>query len=298
MNLISAEDISKEDLEVLMLEVDTVKYASPIRGKIVATLFFEPSTRTRLSFQAAVAKLGGSTIDLGGAEACSVAKGESFKHTIQTVAELADAIVVRHPKNGSAAEAAKVSKVPVINAGDGYNEHPTQALLDVYTMRYWFPDWWKEKTPLTVCLSGDIKHSRTAHSLITLLRHKNTTVILHDRKENLDYREWPGCLKIQDREKVLGITDVLYLIRPQKERWGCHSEQMNHSCWDNIVESRDLAAMKEDAILMHPLPATHELTEIAEKDKRCVVWQQVQHGLLVRMALLRRILTPIEQLPI
>lgn len=290
-NLISTDQFSKDDLDLFVREVDGVKGAipcNPLNNKIVATLFFEPSTRTKTSFHAAIKKLGGDYIDLD-ADTCSIAKGESLKHTIRTASELTDAIIMRHSQNGAVQEAAEISKVPIINAGDGDNEHPTQALLDIYTMRYWFPYWWNGGGNITVTFSGDVRHSRAAHSLIRLLRAKGgVRIFLHGLAYQDRDRDWPGCNLVENRDDVLPHTDVLYLIRPQRERWSNNTWTTFH--YDsNKVCQKDLDILKGDAIIMHPLPANEELTEEAESDKRCVIWQQVQNGLLVRMTLLRRI---------
>lgn len=261
-------------------------FISNLNDKLLAVVRNEPSTRTRLSFEAAVKRMGGDVLNVNLASS-SEKKGETFQDTIKTVSQYCDGIIVRHSRNGAAEEAASVASVPVINAGDGSGEHPTQALLDLFTI-------WTEKGQidgLKVLISGDVKHSRTTHSLLGLLRHFDVQVWT-DAPAAMPIPEeytqgWGERLKeCVVRKLALPEADVLYLVRPQKERWG-----LDRTLWYSTMHAdRDvLDLLSPQAVIMHPLPKTDELPHEAEQDPRCVIWKQVFNGLPVRIALLDQI---------
>ena len=263
-----------------------------LKGKILATLFFEPSTRTRLSFEAAMQRLGGGVISMASAESSSVAKGETVADTAMTVAQYADAIVIRHPRIGSAKEAAEAADIPVINAGDGAGQHPTQALLDIYTIS-------KELGSLKnlkISLVGDLKNGRTVHALVEILS-------LYGAKL---YFVSPGLLKMPDeitaRLKSKGVeivetedlayaasqTDLVYMTRIQKERFSdlAEYERVKGSC---VVDGKFLAALKKDLTVMHPLPRVDEIHTEVDSYAGAAYFRQVRNGVSIRMALLAMI---------
>jgi aspartate carbamoyltransferase catalytic subunit len=263
-----------------------------LKGKILATLFFEPSTRTRLSFEAAMQRLGGGVISMASAESSSVAKGETVADTAMTVAQYADAIVIRHPRIGSAKEAAEAADIPVINAGDGAGQHPTQALLDIYTIS-------KELGSLKnlkISLVGDLKNGRTVHALVEILS-------LYGAKL---YFVSPALLKMPDeitaRLKSKGVeivetedlayaasqTDLVYMTRIQKERFSdlAEYERVKGSC---VVDGKFLAALKKDLTVMHPLPRVDEIHTEVDSYAGAAYFRQVRNGVSIRMALLAMI---------
>ncbi|MCX5913518.1 MAG: aspartate carbamoyltransferase [Deltaproteobacteria bacterium] len=263
-----------------------------LKGKILATLFFEPSTRTRLSFEAAMQRLGGGVISMASAESSSVVKGETVADTAMTVAQYADAIVIRHPRIGSAKEAAEAADIPVINAGDGAGQHPTQALLDIYTIS-------KELGSLKnlkISLVGDLKNGRTVHALVEILSLYGAKLYLVS----------PGLLKMPDeitaRLKSKGAeivetedlayaasqTDLVYMTRIQKERFSdlAEYERVKGSC---VVDGKFLAALKKDLTVMHPLPRVDEIHTEVDSYAGAAYFRQVRNGVSIRMALLAMI---------
>ncbi len=298
-SIISTEDYSKKDLEELFVLANDIrenptKYNAKLKGYILGVLFFEPSTRTRLSFEAAMLKLGGNVSGFSDAMSSSVSKGESIKDTVKTVASFADIIVMRHPKEGSAKIASDAIDIPLINAGDGTHYHPTQTLTDLYTI-------YRNKNSidnLVVGLCGDLKFGRTVHSLIKKLsEYKNIKFILiapdklkipnyiKDKlgKDKIEYRE-TSCL--DDEIKNL---DVLYMTRVQKERFFNEEEYIKLK--DNfILNKKTLTKAKKDLIIMHPLPRNNEIHPEVDTDKRAVYFNQVKCGLYIRMALLLKIM--------
>jgi aspartate carbamoyltransferase len=263
-----------------------------LKGKILATLFFEPSTRTRLSFETAMQRLGGGVISMASAESSSAAKGETVADTAKTVAQYADAIVIRHPRLGSAKEAADAASIPVLNAGDGAGQHPTQALLDIYTI-------YRERgslKDLKVSLVGDLKNGRTVHALVEILS-------LYGAKM---YFVSPGLLKMPEeitsslRSKGIEIvetedlayaasqTDLLYLTRIQKERFSdlAEYERVKGSY---VVDAKFLAALKKDITLLHPLPRLDEIHPEVDAYPGAAYFRQVRNGVFIRMALLAMI---------
>ncbi len=267
----------------------------PLRGKVMASLFYEPSTRTRLSFESAMLRLGGQVIGTESAgHFSSVTKGESLKDTIKIIGQYADVIVLRHYEEGSAEIASNVSPIPIINAGDGPGQHPTQALLDMYTIQ-------KELgriDRLKVAFVGDLMYGRTVHSLAYLLAQRHDIELFfvspeelkvsRDFIHHLDTRE-VSYLETMDLIPLINEVDVLYVTRVQKERF--RSVEDYEKVKDNfIVDGSTLNLMKKNSIVMHPLPRVHELKEEVDNDKRAAYFRQAQNGLYVRMALLTMLL--------
>jgi len=302
MDVLSALQFSRSDIEYLInlaeelrRRVESGERLELARGRILFTAFFEPSTRTRLSFQFAMAKLGGLTIDLGPEEATSMAKGESPEDTLRTVDSYnPDLIVVRHREPGFAARAAQICRAPVINAGDGYNEHPTQALLDVYTI--WRVFGRVEGT--RVGLMGDLKYGRTISSLSYALSNFRDVEIHYISPRELQPRE--EVLKILDQrrvkyelheklDEVIEKLDVLYVTRLQKERM--KPEEYERLKGSYIVNYDYLKKFKHIPIIMHPLPRVWELTTDVDALPQAMYFEQAKNGLYIRMALIKAILS-------
>lgn len=278
------------------MEPMAVKGSDMLEGKILATLFFEPSTRTRLSFEAAMHKLGGSTIGFAEAEIASVKKGENLADTIRTVENYADIIALRHPLEGAARLAAEFSKVPIMNGGSGAEEHPTQALLDLYTMQ-------KEKGKidgLKVALVGDLRYGRTVHSLAYALSLYNIELYLVSpeslrmRREVL--RTIQNKISVTEEsglEKIIPLIDILYVTRIQKERFPDPAE---YSKVKGIyrIDLKTLNSAKKDLIVLHPLPRIDEIAAEVDSTPRARYFQQVWNGIVVRMALLALVLGAIK----
>ncbi|MDI6721205.1 MAG: aspartate carbamoyltransferase [Candidatus Aenigmarchaeota archaeon] len=297
-HVISARQfLDKPLLDELFQSADEMKSTmnDSLHGKILATLFYEPSTRTRFSFEAAMHRLGGSVIATENAsQFSSAAKGETLEDTIRVISGYADAIVLRHYQRGSAEIAAKISDVPIINAGDGDGEHPTQALLDLYTIK-------KElggADGLKIAMVGDLLYGRTVHSLVNLLalydgikiylispaelripeRYRN-----HLTENRIDFDE------LEDMDSVLGDADIVYVTRIQKERF--ESEKKYNILKNSYVIDRHmLEYLKEDAIIMHPLPRVGEISPEVDCDRRAAYFRQAKNGLHIRMALLQAVL--------
>lgn len=296
-DIISIKDFSLEDIDHIFKVAKTMeplatKGSSMLKGKILATLFFEVSTRTRLSFEAAMHKLGGSTIGFAEAEMASVKKGENLADTVRTVESYADVIAIRHPLEGAARVAAEFAKVPIINGGSGSEEHPTQALLDLYTMK-------KEKGKidgLKIALVGDLRYGRTVHSLAYVLSLYNIELFLISpdtlrmRREVLQTIK--GKIPVTEKtnlEKIIPLVDVLYVTRIQKERFPDPAEYAKVKGSYRI----DLEALKEakkDLTILHPLPRVDEIAPEVDSTPYARYFQQVWNGIVVRMALLALIL--------
>ena len=266
-----------------------------LKHKVMAALFYEPSTRTSSSFIAAMERLGGSVVPITqGVQFSSVSKGETLGDTVRTLAQYADAIVLRHPEIGSAAQAANYSAVPILNAGDGAGEHPTQALLDIFTI-------YEELGTLdniTVTMVGDLRFGRTVHSLTQLLLSYNVklrfvspeilrmplSITNMVRKANVEYEE---TYSVQD---VIGESDVLYVTRVQKERFS-DLQQYDELKHYYIVDEKLMESAKEKMVVMHPLPRVGEITEAVDADPRAAYFRQMRNGLYIRMSLLAAVLT-------
>lgn len=295
-SLVSINDYSKEEyIKILDLaeEFELNPRQPLLENHVVATLFFEPSTRTRLSFESAASRLGAKVIGFSDTTSTSVSKGESLKDTILTVANYSDIIVMRHPREGSARFASEVSKVPIINAGDGGNQHPTQCLLDMYSIR---------KTQgtldgLNIAFVGDLKYGRTVHSLVMALCNFNTTfhlvsptelklpsyVKMHIKNSNLNYFQYT------DLAEVMETADIIYMTRIQRERFSdpIEYEKVKNSY---ILSANMLTNCKPNMKVLHPLPRVNEITEDVDSTNQAYYFEQALNGVFVRQALLTTIL--------
>jgi aspartate carbamoyltransferase catalytic subunit len=271
------------------------KYPKPLRNLTIATIFYEPSTRTRLSFETAIQNLGGQVITTENAgEFSSAMKGESIEDTIRVINAYADGIILRHPEVGTAKRAAEVSNVPLINAGDGVGDHPTQALLDVYTI-------YESKGKidgLKIGVVGDLLNGRTVHSFIQLLSIYQVEFYLLSPKSlqlpasylaELDKHGIKYTVS-DDWEDALGIVDILYMTRTQKERFKS-TEEYQKVKDDFILTPNLVKKMKKDAVILHPLPRVNEIPPEVDSDPRAHYFQQARNGLFTRMALLNYIYT-------
>ncbi len=291
-HLISIDDLTKDDIEYILKKADDFlevaegkKRSEILKGKILANLFFEPSTRTRMSFETAMKRLGGDVINLGSVEATSVAKGESLADTIRVVNNYADCIVIRHYREGAARFAAEISDVPIINAGDGAGQHPTQTLLDLYTIR----NEAKLKN-LKIALIGDLKYSRTIHSLIKALSLFNAEILLvspPSLRLPEDLLEINAKFVETDLKHAIEEADVLYVTRIQKERFPDEEE------YRKVAGSYKITAemlQKSDAIVMHPLPRVDEISYDVDDLSNAVYFKQAFYGIPVRMAILSEVI--------
>ena len=296
-DIVSIEDFSREEINYILnishsMEPVAAKGSDMLKGKILATLFFEPSTRTRLSFEAAMLKLGGSTIGFAEAEIASVRKGENLADTVRTVENYADIIALRHPLEGAAKLAAEFSKVPILNAGSGAEEHPTQALMDLYTMQ-------KEKGTidgLKIALVGDLRYGRTVHSLAYALSLYDIELYLISPESLRMRHEVIRAIKdkisiTQDTnlEKVIPQVDVLYVTRIQKERFPDPAEYAKVKGIYRI-DLDTLKNAKKDLIILHPLPRVDEIAAEVDSKPQARYFQQVWNGIVVRMTLLALVL--------
>lgn len=299
-HLIDIMDLSVEELdEMIAVAKDIIdnpeKYAHKCDGMKLATLFFEPSTRTRLSFEAAMYELGGNVLGFSEAQSSSAAKGESVSDTIRTVGCYADIIAMRHPKEGAPVVGTRRSTVPVINAGDGGHNHPTQTLTDLLTIS-------REKgrlNNLTIGLCGDLKFGRTVHSLISAMsRYDNVKFVLISPeelkvpeylKEEVIIRNGLKYEETTDLEKVMPELDILYMTRVQRERF--FNEQDYLRLKDSyILTPEKLESAKEDLSILHPLPRVNEISVEVDDDPRAVYFKQVLNGKFIRMALILKLL--------
>ncbi|MCD6469319.1 aspartate carbamoyltransferase [Candidatus Bathyarchaeota archaeon] len=301
-DVISIKDFTREEIDYILKiaeEMESlVKSGSDmLRGKIMATLFFEPSTRTRLSFETAMYKLGGSVIGFSQPEASSVKKGENLADTVRVVEKYADVIVLRHPAEGAARFVAEYVKIPIINAGSGAEEHPTQALLDLYTIM-------KEKKRidgLNIALMGDLRYGRTTHSLAYALSLYDVKLflvspdLLRMRKEVLE--DISARIEVSEHsniEEVLPELDVLYVTRIQRERFPDPAEYAKVK-GSYVIDLNVLRKARSDLIILHPLPRVDEVTFDVDSTPFARYFQQVANGLVVRMALLALILGAIRE---
>jgi len=301
-DIISVKQFSREDLEYIFGVahemrgmVERVGTFDLLKGKILANLFYEPSTRTSSSFTAAMERLGGSVIPINEVKYSSVSKGESLTDTIRTLECYADVIVLRHPETGSASIAAKAARKPIINAGDGTGEHPTQALLDAFTI---FEELGVgEIDGMTVTMLGDLKYGRTVHSLARLLSMYNVKLnyvspdILKMPKEVMDEVGAKGIPQAEysTLEKVLPETDVLYVTRVQKERFEDPADYEKVK-GVYVIDPEVMKAAKKEMIVMHPLPRVTEISMDFDDDPRAAYFRQMEYGLYVRMTLLAMVL--------
>ncbi len=294
-SLVSITDLSVDEiLEILDLSAYFERNPEPslLQGYVIATLFYEPSTRTRLSFETAVQRLGGRIIGFADAGISSVKKGESLKDTILTVANYSDLIVMRHPLEGSARFASEVSPVPVVNAGDGANQHPTQTLLDLYSIR---------KTQgtlenLTVFLVGDLKYGRTVHSLIMAMSHFNPTFVFVSHpslRVPVEYKMFleERGIKYYEQEDFSNLeeADILYVTRVQKERF---SDPIEYEKVKDTYMLRlsMLEGTKPNLRVLHPLPRVNEINEDVDSSPKAYYFQQARNGVFTRQAIIAKIL--------
>lgn len=299
-SLIDICDLSTEEIEGLIATAEDIianpkKYSEKCRGKKLATLFFEPSTRTRLSFEAAMYELGGNVIGFSEAQSSSASKGESVSDTVKVVSCYADIIAMRHPKEGAPLVASMRASVPVINAGDGGHNHPTQTLADLLTIK-------REKGRLdnfTIGFCGDLKFGRTVHSLINALsRYKNIKMYLispaelsipaYVKKEILEKNNIE-FVETTDLEKTLPELDVLYMTRVQKERFFNEDEYLRLKDSYILTEGK-LNGARADMSIMHPLPRVNEISVSIDDDPRACYFKQVLYGKYMRMALIMKLL--------
>lgn len=295
-HLLDTTDLSVKEIDEIIALADDIiankkKYAKVCEGKKLATLFFEPSTRTRLSFEAAMLELGGSVLGFSEANSSSASKGETVEDTIRVVSCYADIIAMRHPVEGAPKVASYTSLVPVINAGDGGHSHPTQTMTDLLTIH-------REKGSfenLTIGLCGDLKFGRTVHSLVKAMsRYKNIKFALISPKElsmpdyiKSDYLDSNGIeyIEAEKMEQVMPKLDILYMTRVQRERFFSEDEYLKHK--DAFVLDIDkLKYAKKDLTVMHPLPRVNEIAREVDSDPRAKYFEQAMNGKYIRMALI------------
>ena len=299
-HLLNPLDLSVEEIDEILdlandIEAHPEKYAHACEGKKLATLFYEPSTRTRLSHEAAMMNLGGNVLGFSSADSSSATKGESVSDTIRMIACYADICAMRHPKEGAPMVASQHSTIPIINAGDGGHQHPTQTLTDLLTIR-------SEKGRLdnmTIGLCGDLKFGRTVHSLIhALVRYENIKFVLispeelrlpgYIRKDVLDKNNIP-YEEVESLEAAIGNLDMLYMTRVQKERFFNEEDYVRMKDF-YILDAAKMALAKEDMIVLHPLPRVNEIAVEVDNDPRALYFKQAQYGVYVRMALILTLL--------
>ena len=298
-HLLNPLDFSVEEIDDLLalardIESNLPKYAHVCDGKKLATLFYEPSTRTRLSFEAAMLNLGGNVLGFSSANSSSASKGESVADTIRMVSCYADICAMRHPKEGAAYVAAQKARIPVINAGDGGHQHPTQTLTDLLTIK----SLKGRLDNITIGLCGDLKFGRTVHSLINaLLRYDNVKFVLISPPELkvpkyiIERIEAAGAeyKEVTKLEDVIGELDLLYMTRVQRERF--FNEEDYIRLKDSFVlDKKKMKMAKEDMLVLHPLPRVNEISVEVDKDPRAVYFKQAQYGVYVRMALILTLL--------
>ncbi len=295
-SLVSIDDFSTEEiLDVLKLagEFEKAPVSDILKGKVIATLFFEPSTRTRLSFESAVNKLGGRIIGFTDAASSSVTKGETLNDTIRTVANYSDLIVMRHPIEGSAKYASEISKVPIINAGDGANQHPTQTMLDLYSIL----KTQGRLSDLNITMVGDLKYGRTVHSLLLAMSRWNTSftfIAPEELRMPEEYRSYLKGLGLKYTEKTelpgeLDNTDILYMTRVQKERF---SDPMEYEKVKNVYVLKNslLKNCKPNMRVLHPLPRVNEINMDVDANEKAYYFEQALNGVFTRQAIICKLL--------
>ena len=299
-HLMSPMDFSVEELDRLMdladdIQKEPAKYAHKCDGKILATCFYEPSTRTRLSFESAMLRLGGKVLGFATADSSSAAKGESVSDTIRIISSYADICAMRHPKEGAPMVAASKSWIPVINAGDGGHQHPTQTLTDLMTIR----SLKGSLSDMTIGLCGDLKFGRTVHSLINaLIRYENVSFVFISPpelkipdyiredvliKNNIKFEE---VIKLDD---VMPKLDILYMTRVQRERFFNEEDYVRLKDF-YVLNKEKMALAKPDMMVLHPLPRVNEISVEVDEDERAMYFKQVKFGMYIRMALILTLL--------
>lgn len=303
-DIISMNDMRKEEILEILEIAEKIENSSEeeklnfLKGKIVATLFFEPSTRTKMSFESAAFRLGAQVLQLPPLEQSSVKKGESFSDTIRMVESYSDVIVVRHPNDGAARLASTTSKKPVINAGDGSNQHPSQTLLDLYTIK-------EEKgtlSNLSIAFVGDLKYGRTVHSLVKALTHFNPTIYFVSPKilqmpayliDDLDKNNIKYEI-LEDFRDCLDKIDVFYMTRIQKERFPDIEDYQKVKGVYVINKENILGKCKEDMIILHPLPRVDEISTDLDETKHALYFKQAKNGIPVRQAMMMKVLDKVK----
>ena len=299
-HLMSPLDFSVEELGRLLdlardIEKNPAKYAHACDGKVLATLFYEPSTRTRLSFESAMIHLGGQVLGFSSAASSSASKGESVSDTIRMISCYADICAMRHPKEGAPVVASAVSSIPVINAGDGGHQHPTQTLTDLMTIR----SLKGRLDHLTIGLCGDLKFGRTVHSLINaLVRYENISFVFispeelripgYIREDVLD-EKGVSYKEVERLEDVIGSLDLLYMTRVQRERFFNEEDYVRLKDF-YILDKAKMALAGPDMLVLHPLPRVNEISVEVDEDPRAAYFKQAQYGVYVRMALILTLL--------
>ncbi|SHI35753.1 aspartate carbamoyltransferase [Dethiosulfatibacter aminovorans DSM 17477] len=299
-HLIDPMDFTVEELDSIFDLADDIianpkKYAEVCKGRLLATCFYEPSTRTRLSFEAAMLRLGGSVLGFSSAGSSSASKGESVKDTVQTIACYADICAMRHPKEGAPKVASLTSPIPVINAGDGGHQHPTQTLTDLLTIR----SRRGKLSDFTIGICGDLKFGRTVHSLMKALsRYSNIKFVLISPdelkipdyireetldKNNMEYKE------VERLEEVISELDILYMTRVQRERFFNEADYIRLKD-SYILDKEKMSLAKEDMCVLHPLPRVNEISVEIDNDPRAAYFPQAKYGMFVRMALITKLL--------
>ncbi len=299
-HLLNPLDLSVEEIDAILavarqIEIDPKKFAHVCDGKKLATLFYEPSTRTRLSFEAAMLNLGGSVLGFHSADSSSASKGESVADTIRVISCYADIAAMRHPKEGAPLVASQYARIPVINAGDGGHQHPTQTLTDLMTIRSLSG----RLNHLTVGLCGDLKFGRTVHSLINALsRYEDIRFVLISppelrvpeyiredvlRAKNIEFKE------VGDLDSAMPELDILYMTRVQRERF-FNEEDYIRLKDSYILDKKKLKLAKENMYILHPLPRVNEISVEVDNDPRAAYFKQAQYGVYVRMALIMNLL--------
>lgn len=295
-NLLSSESLSKEEIEEILQKADSfLGYnGDDLKGRILASLFYEPSTRTRLSFETAMKKLGGEVLSVTDVHSTSIMKGESLDDTAKVVSQFADVVAIRHPESGSANRFADNSQVPVINAGDGAGQHPTQGLLDLFTIQ-------KEKGKIDgfkVVMTGDLKYSRCTNSLAYLLSHYDVEFVfvapeqLKMKPELLKYLDEKGIKyeETDDFKKGIEGADILYCTRIQQERFASSAEY--EELKDVYILTKAMVEEKcPNSVVMHPLPRVHEISHEVDELPNAAYFRQVENGVAVRMAILTMLLS-------
>lgn len=293
--LTTSADLTREEVDFLMQEAENLRgqNTDDLKGRVVATLFLEPSTRTRLSFETATHKIGGSVITIADPKTSSVQKGESLADTIRTIEKYADIIVMRHPESGSAEEAIKYTKKPFINAGDGSNQHPTQSLLDIYTIK-------RESKGIdgkTIAFIGDLKYGRTVHSLTYILCLYKPKKIIYISPEELKVPEkYIKMLKdkkidyeeTNDLESKMPETDIIYMTRIQRERF--ENEAEYEKLKGSYILTKKIVKMGKDSLrILHPLPRVDEIAPDVDDMPQSACFRQAENGVYMRMALLKNL---------
>ena len=305
-DIISMNDMSKEEILEILEIAEKIENSSEeeklnfLKGKIIATLFFEPSTRTKMSFESAAFRLGAQVLQLPPLEQSSVKKGESFSDTIRMVESYSDVIVVRHPNDGAARLASTTSKKPVINAGDGSNQHPSQTLLDLYTIK-------EEKgtlSNLSIAFVGYLKYGRTVHSLVKALTHFNPTIYFVSPKilqmptyliDDLDKNNIKYEI-LEDFRDCLDKIDVFYMTRIQKERFPDIEDYEKLKGVYIINKKNILGKCKEDMIILHPLPRVDEISTDLDDTKHALYFKQAKNGIPIRQAMMMKVLDKVKDI--